>query len=232
MIPDRFIYFVALVPFVIVWLLFWFSRKDLHREMLFSSVLWGFLSIPLAYLWWTRDWWQPLTITGTRVGLEDLLLGFFACGVAAVLYEVLFHRRHTLIRARHNHRSLSHKLFIILLILALVTSVLFGYFNFTSFYASSVAFLAAASVIFFFRKDLFIDGLLSAVLLTTISMLFYAVIMFLSPHWIDHTYLWKTLSGIRIVGVPVEEFVFWFLAGFVFGPLYEFWQGERLVKIR
>ena len=82
------------------------------------------------------------------------------------------------------------------------------------------------------RKDLFIDGLISATGLAIGSVLSYALIEILSPHWIDHTYLWGTLSGIRIVGIPIEEFVFWFLFGLMVGPLYEFWQGERLVKIR
>jgi len=36
------------------------------------------------------------------------------------------------------------------------------------------------------------------------------------------------LSGHRITGIPVEEIIFWFLAGFLFGPFYEYWQGVRL----
>jgi Lycopene cyclase len=231
MVPDNYIYLIALTPFVIVWLLFWFLRKDVRKEMLIMGVLWSFLSIGTEYIWFTRDWWRPLTIMGTRVSVEDLLLGFFVGGISAVLYEVLFHERHLSLRIQHVHRSLLHKLLTILFILLSITSLLFWGFGLTSFCASSIAFIVAALVMFVLRKDLFIDGLLSAVLLVTVSTLFYSVIEFLSPHWISRTYLWGTLSGILIVGVPVEEFIFWFLVGFVFGPLYEFWQGERLVKI-
>ena len=42
---------------------------------------------------WTVDWWQPETVTGTRAGIEDAILGFTNGGLGAVLYEVVFKKR-------------------------------------------------------------------------------------------------------------------------------------------
>ena len=39
--------------------------------------------------------------------------------------------------------------------------------------------------------------------------------MSLSPDWINHTYQFKTLSRVFVLGIPIEEFVFWFLAGLI-----------------
>ncbi len=63
------------------------------------------------------------------------------------------------------------------------------------------------------------------------SLAFYYPIILLSPGWVETTYMLEKLSGILITGVPLEEFIFWFLAGVIFGPLYEYWQGERLRKM-
>lgn len=37
-----------------------------------------------------RDWWHPPTITGTRIGIEDLLYAIGNGGVLAVLYTIVF----------------------------------------------------------------------------------------------------------------------------------------------
>ena len=75
------------------------------------------------------------------------------------------------------------------------------------------------------------SSFISGILMVLVSLPTYLVILLISPQWIDHTYL-SGLSGIRVTGVPVEEFVFWFLSGLVFGPFYEYWQGERLKAMK
>lgn len=51
---------------------------------------------PLSeYLFWTRDWWKPTTITDTVVGVEDFLLSFTNGGIAAVIYEEVFDKKST-----------------------------------------------------------------------------------------------------------------------------------------
>jgi hypothetical protein len=192
--------------------------------MLTVSFLIGILSVITAHYWWTIDWWRPATITGTTVGIEDLLMGFGSGGIMAVAYEILFRKRLYHTRTKQLHCPSS---FTVLLLLAFLTSWLFWGVGFTSFWASSIAMVIAAGVLFYYRKDLFINGLLSGALMVAISLSFYFTIMLISSEWIGKTYLFNTLSGWLVLGIPIEEFVFWFLAGLVFGPFYEYWQGER-----
>jgi hypothetical protein len=91
--------------------------------------------------------------------------------------------------------------------------------------------MLTALVVVFIRKDLIATSFLSGILMAFISFLFYLVILLLSKEWVDQTYL-RGISGIRFIGVPIEEFVFWFMSGLVFGPFYEYWQGERLKAMR
>ena len=104
---------------------------------------------------------------------------------------------------------------------------LFWGIGFTSFWASVLAMSFTAIAMAFIRKDLIISSLLSGFLMAIVSIPSYLLILGLSSQWINNTYL-NSLSGIRLEGIPIEEFVFWFLSGLVFGPFYEYWQGEKL----
>lgn len=196
-------------------------------EMLFSGILIGGLSVATAYYWWTIDWWHPATITATRVGIEDFVMGFFSGGIMAVAYEVVLRKRLYKVKAKHQHvGALS-----VLLLLGCLTSWLFWGVGITSFFASAIAMCIAAAALFWDRPDLIPDGIVSGVLMATLSISFYAVIIFFSPDWITQTYHWEALSGVLIGGIPVEEFVFWFLAGVLFGPFYEYTKSDGLRRL-
>jgi len=225
----RYTYLIAMLPLFVLWVRLYLWRKDLRKEMIAISLLLGFLSVVTSYYWWTLDWWRPMTIMGTKVNIEDFLLGFGSGGVMAVIYEVVSRRRYSKQRAR------SHGLygfFLLVLLLGSITSWLFYGVGLTSFFAISSALLIVAMVMYFIRRDLMVNGMVTGFCTVLLSLLCYATAVFVFPDFIDATYKFNTLSGLRILGVPLEEFIFWFLAGLVFGPFYEFWKGLRLRKIR
>ncbi len=225
MIPLKFVYLVGLVPIGIAWLVLYFQRSDLRKEMLWMSSLMAFGSFVTSYYFWTKDWWRPLTITGTRVGIEDILLGFAIGGIEAVIYEVVFKKKYYK-RKLHPHNFLLP----LLLLIQLITFLFWGV-GLTSFWSCVLSLILVSTGVFIIRRDLLMNGILSGILTMLIAMLDYYFIMLISPQWIDHTYL-SSLSGVRITGIPIEELIFWFLAGLLFGPLYEYWQGKRLVGIK
>ncbi len=226
--PLEYLYLLATLPVLIIWLIFFLLRRDLRKEMIELSILIGVLSVLTSYYWWTVDWWHPPTMTGTRVGIEDFLLGFGMGGIMAVIYEVVVARRYSKRRASSQGM---YGFFVILFLLAQTTQWLFYGVGITSFYATTTAMILVSAVMLCIRKDLIVDAMVSGFLSAIVSMVFYATIILVSPEWIENTYIFNTLSGIRVVGVPVEEFIFWFLAGMVFGPFYEFWKGLRLKKV-
>lgn len=227
MVATNLVYLLACVPLILVFLLFFLLRPDLRKEMLFTGVLIGCLSVVTAYNWWTKDWWHPATIMGTRVGLEDFISGFASGGIMAVGYEFFFQKR--LYKIRPEARHLGGVT--ILLLLACLTSWLFWGIGLTSFYASAIAMTIVALVLFWNRQDLIIDGLMSGILMAAISTLSYLTIIYASPTWIAQTYDFHFLSGIFIGGVPIEEYIFWFLAGVLFGPFYEYIKSDSLRRI-
>jgi hypothetical protein len=195
--------------------------------MLFASIMIGVLSVATAHYWWTLDWWHPVTITGTRVGREDFIVGFFSGGIMATAYEVLLRKRLYRVAVKSHHLGG----FALLLLLGCITSWLFWGVGITSFYASSIAIIVAAIVLFWDRSDLIVDGLASGVLMALISVSSYVTILYTAPEWIQQTYHWDALSGILIAQVPIEEYVFWFLAGILFGPFYEYAKSDGLRRL-
>ncbi len=220
-------YLVATLPALLIWVSFYLGRKDLRREMLSMSMLIGILGVATSYYWWTVDWWHPLTLTGTKVGLEDFIMGFSSGGIVAVAYEVITDRRYS---KRHIKSHGVYDFFTILFFLAQTTMWLFYGVGLTSFYASAISMILAAGFIFFVRRDLVVNGVMSGIFMTLISVIFYATAIAFCPAWISQTYFFDKLSGVLLAGVPIEEFIFWFLSGLVFGPFYEFWKGFRLKK--
>ena len=67
-------YFIALVPLILIWISLYLVRIDTRKEMRIMSFVFGgsaFIVQPIYLL----DWWRPLTITGTALGLEDFIFG-------------------------------------------------------------------------------------------------------------------------------------------------------------
>jgi high-affinity Fe2+/Pb2+ permease len=55
--PLSYAYLAGSAILFAVWLVFFFLRRDLRKEMLTMSVLIGVLSVVTGYVWWTVDWW-------------------------------------------------------------------------------------------------------------------------------------------------------------------------------
>ena len=69
--------------------------------MITISIIFGIGGI-LSEFYHIQDWWQPLIITNTPIGIEDFLIGFFIGGIAAVIYEEIYKKK---IRIRKQNKS-------------------------------------------------------------------------------------------------------------------------------
>lgn len=81
------------------------------------------------------------------------------------------------------------------------------------------------------RKDLIFDALLTGLCLVIVSTPVYLFMEYLSPNFFEKTWLWPNLTGIRFIGIPIEDLVFYFLTGFCVAPFYLYWKNEKLRRI-
>ncbi len=92
MLDYQFFYATWAALFLLIWVVLFLIRKDTRREILIISLAFGFAGLASQKLH-LHDWWQPLRITNTSLGLEDFFIGFAIGGVAAVLYEFVVRKQ-------------------------------------------------------------------------------------------------------------------------------------------
>ena len=88
LVPYQYSYLVGTIVFLAVWVVLFYVRRDLRKEMLFFSFWIAILSFCSGLFWWTKDWWLPPTMTGTIVGIEDFLVGFGSGGAPITQSEL------------------------------------------------------------------------------------------------------------------------------------------------
>lgn len=226
-IPAKFTYLICTLVLFVPWALLFVYRKDLRKEMIAMSIIIAMMGLFFEQFFWTVDWWHPQTITGTRVGIEDFLLGLSNGGITAVLYEELFKKR--LYKYKGRAHSLSSLLFVGIILAA--TAYFFYIFHLSSFISWVLATIIGITILFILRRDLIIDALITGVCLTVVAFIGFMILQLFSPNFIQQTWDWQHLSGIRFYGAPLEDMIFYFLSGISIFPIYLYWKGEYLRKI-
>ncbi|VVB79423.1 Uncharacterised protein [uncultured archaeon] len=230
MLGYTYSYLLLGILFFVFWIILFLWRKDTRKPMLLFSSLFGFAG-PLADLLYTQDWWKPVTITNTAIGLESIFVGFMIGGIATVLYEDIFKKK---IRLRKNYKSRKEKDNLHLILLILTALILF----FGSFYllrlnslvSTIIALIIPTLYIWYKRKDLIVDSLMSGVLLLVLSFLVYSTLNLITPGWVDEFWYFRNVPHLIFLGVPIDDVIWYFLAGAFIAPLYEYWLEGRLIN--
>lgn len=231
----RYSYFITSLFFLVVWLLVYWRAGTLRRPMLVLSVITALFG-PISEIWYFADYWKPeiaFPLPGVG-GVEDLIFGFAIGGIAAFGYESLFVKKFCLCRPKKGREWF---LLIFAAIVGASMLVLNNLLGLNSVYASSIGMIIAASIMLYFRRDLIIHAVGSAVLvmLTMFAIYYLGQTFFPNAHfWMER--IWKlsgTPQGVVIFRhIPWTEMLWGFSWGLVWGPMYEFLIGARAIKIK
>jgi len=227
----KFAYLYGALIFFVPWLILFLWRKDVRKEMLIMGFLFSIAAPMGGYLWYTIDWWHPETITNTKVGIEDALLGFSNGGIIAVVYEELFRKK-----LKDRKELLDKKTIVKFTSITLLTFLVMG-FSFSilglhSFYANVIGLLIPSLIILYKRKDLIKNAIITGFLTVILSIPIYLILEFIFPGVIIHSWYIENLSGILFLGIPIEDLIWYFFAGVWGGPLYEFCRNIKLKKMK
>ncbi|HZU34568.1 MAG TPA: lycopene cyclase domain-containing protein [Gemmataceae bacterium] len=218
-------YLIGALVNVGAWLVIFLLRKDLRRELVTMSWWAAAIGLPHEYLLWTRDWWHPPTITGTVVGIEDLLYALSTGGLLATLYAVVARRG---AQADDIVPCRSARYLPILLDFG-IPLVLVPTLGLHSFVASGIGALLALGWILVRRPDLVGTALASAVLGVLLGLPCYWLVEWLMPGFIRAVWDVPRLSGILITGVPIEDLLWYAYSAALFGTYFKYASGARLV---
>jgi peptidoglycan/LPS O-acetylase OafA/YrhL len=222
MIQYQYIYLTINIILLPIWIML-FLRKDTRKEMLVISLIAGILGI-FAEIIYTKDWWNPITITGGAIGVETFLFGFLISGISSVIYMVFF--REKLKKTKPLKKNLKKALLIIILGCAIFFG---GYYLFrlNSFIATLLSFGVLTIIILFKRRDLIKNSIISGLMISFLGLIIYAFLKILFPEWIDETLYFKNIPRIIVLNlIPLEDLIWFFVAGCFLGPVYEYWTEQ------
>jgi hypothetical protein len=178
-------------------------------------------------------YWDPLTLFDlahrTGFDLESLLFSFSIGGIVFAAYELLFHVGPVESIATERDKGL-HRQHTLALLWA---PVLFGILTVTTrlnpIYVSAIALVAGFFATLYCRRDLWAKMIVSGGLFFVIYFFVFALFNVVFPGYVVAVWNLKAISGIRVIGVPLEELMFAFTFGLYWSSVYEHftWHGQR-----
>ena len=221
-------YLVSSLIVLPIWLILFYHRRDLAREMLIMSLIGGLLALlfapPFLHNYWHPIYVLPLWSFG---GIEDFIYGFLIVGIASVIYEELFGKRFINRKGRKNNFSRFALPSLVLYILAFYLPV---YLGVPSIYAALFSFAVLVSVILILRHDLLSDALMSGLIVGLMTLFGFILFLKIYPNVINRFWDLNGVNSHSFIGIPIGELLWAFGLGAAAGPVYEFFVGQKFQK--
>ncbi|MFQ5356123.1 MAG: lycopene cyclase domain-containing protein [Mariprofundaceae bacterium] len=219
---HEFSYLYGTLSVGVFWLFFFVIRPDLRKDMLLLSFLFGIGGVTSEYCY-ARDWWSPETLTGTMIGVEDFMFGFFFGGATSTCYEVIFSQTSA---TRNSKPTIPTRLRYIALT---ICTIFFGstvLLELHSFTATVLSFGFCILVFLWQRPDLVRQAIIGALFGLLMSFLFFGIPVSINNGWIESAWSLKNLSGLFVFYMPVEDVLWFTIAGAFIAPLLNFWKNR------
>jgi len=202
-------------------------RPELRNEMLQMSwltLLFGFTE-PL----FVPEYWNPPSLfdlaVSTGFDIESFIFSFAIGGIGAVLYRFVIPSK--LVQfgesERHHHR---HRLHLVMLFLpGFLFLVLAAFTKLNHIYCGVIALFLGGLATLYCRPDLKIHIWIGGLLFLTMYMAYFGSLLLFFPNFVVNHWNLAALTGIRIIGIPLEELLFAFTFGMYWSGLYAhlFW---------
>jgi len=218
---------------LLIWLLVFLLRPPVRKEMLHVS-LWTML-LGFTEPFFVPEYWSPPSLfdlaAKTGFDIESFIFTFAMGGLAAVLYEAMYPVRHRKIsRYKQPLRMLFHRFallspFLLILLLHLGTPL-------NPIYSGIIAMAIGSMLALLCRPDLLKKVLLGGVLFLGLYFLFFLVFTLFFPAFVEAVWNLPALSGILLLGIPLEELLFAFSVGLLWSSIYEHAHFYRVVRVK
>jgi hypothetical protein len=194
-----------------------------RQKMLRMSV--GTLPLGLTEPLFVPAYWAPPTIfdLARRTGfdLESLLFAFAVGGLAATLYDALSAARSRLLPVE-SHSASRHRWHALTLVVPVLVFPLFAVLTtLNPIYNAAITLLAAAGASVACRLDLWSRILLGAAVFALLYFVFFLTLVMAYPQYVQAVWNLPALSGVLVIGIPLEELLFAAALGAAWSGLYE-----------
>ncbi len=187
--------------------------------MLFGSVL--LTPMALTEPFFVPTYWRPDSILNhPKLSVEDFIFCFAIGGIIAICYEFVMGSALDHYRL---HRTIRYVFFQLLFLLSggIILFVFYLILRLEFIYATYLFAITEISIFTVLRRDLLRKIIYSGIIFGTFYSTVYIVFSILFPIRFVHMWNIRDLSGIFVLGMPLEEIVWAFLIGAVAAPFYE-----------
>jgi hypothetical protein len=211
-------WFVFSLVLLGIWFVFFLAERTTRKRMLFVSLL--TMPFGLTEPLFVPEYWNPPSLfdLAARTGfdIESFIFCFALGGIGTITYDIVFKACK---REQPSHR---HKYHLASLFSPIVVFMLLSLFKWLNpIYSASAAMLVGGILAFFRTPDLkkeIITGGLLFLLLYSLSFLFCTLIY---PYAVERFWNLPSLSGILLLGIPLEELFFAFAFALMWSSVYE-----------
>jgi Lycopene cyclase len=215
--------------FLAVWIIVCAALRDRvsRHEMLVVSAWTSLLALtePL----FVPEYWNPPSLFNlaqtTGFDLESFIFCWSIGGIAVVLYEIFIPVHHV----RIPPDSPAYVLHPVALVTTpLLFAILYLATGLNPIYCGIIALQAGGWFVVASRPDLLRKMLTSAIIFLGLYAAFFITLELLAPGYVQSVWNLDVLSGISILGIPLEELAFAFSFGFLWSGIYEYALDLRL----
>lgn len=217
-------YLLGSLILLAIWIIIYIRQKKLRKEMLIASIL--VTPAALSEVFFVPTYWLPDTIGNPKLSIEDLIFSFAVGGIIAVTYELFMGRK---IRHQRLCNCYKGEVFHGLILGVGVAAVFLVYLmlKINFMYAVYIGIVVNIVLMVVTRPDLVGKILYSGLLFGSFYFIFFALFTIFVPGFFRH-WNFNNLSGIVLLGVPLEEIIWAVGAGALLGPIYEYLLSIKL----
>lgn len=208
--------------FLLLWVGIYLANAGHRRVMWRTSLATALLGLTEPIF--VPRYWNPPSLfeLAQRTGfdIESVVFAFAIGGIGSTLYDTMTRRDVAAVRPAER-RSSRHRLHRLALLAPYFLFVPLYFLPWNPIYPSLLCLLVGAIASVICRPDLRLKTLVGGLLFLGLYGVFMLGLRWFSPGYIEGVWNLRALSGILIVGIPLEEFLFGLAFGMYWTGVYE-----------
>ncbi len=228
MVPDRYVWLFWSSLFLVPWAGLYLASPAQRRPMVWASIFTAPLGLtePL----FVPEYWDPPSLFNlaqtTGFDVESLIFCFGIGGVGSVLYNVLTGRSEHPVPESEKRRPL-HRHHYLALASPFVAFLALVWFPWNAIYPAIIAMCVGAVATALCRPDLKRKTWVGGLLFLGYYLVFLLGLKVTAPGYVERVWNHEALSGLHVLGMPVEEFLFAAGFGMYWSGVYEHFTWRR-----
>ena len=207
--------------FLLPWLALYLTNPRLRPVMWRVSLVTA--AFGLTEPIWVPEYWNPPSLIelARRTGfdIESFIFCFAVGGIGAVVYHVLTNRYFVPMSAQKRGRM--HRFHLAALWMPYVLFVALYFLPWNPIYPAILCLVIGGIATGICRPDLKVRGLVGGAVFLGLYSIFMLGLVWLTPGYVPQVWNLPALSGVLILGIPLEELLFGFSFGWYWAGVYE-----------